>query len=378
MSKLNIISDSFIIYKREMLIFKSKLRTNILRSIIFPLVLILMLGNLGNNSAVITNIGVVNYASNPTAYKFIQSLQSNHDLNVKVMTNQKVGLSELKAGDITDLVIISPTFPNIESGTPNVYVYYANNFADLGDSINIIESTAEQYNAHVEAKVPNTPSDTASNEEVVLDPTYAGNASYKTFLVGGVIVMVAVFGSMFGGGMSIITDRQLGNLKSFLITPIDKVSIIMGKILSGTTQSLIYGIIALIIGLLDGAAISMGISGALIILAIIAITSIGFSSITIILASRISKVEVYSILANAITLPLWFISGAFFPVSSLPSWLYPLSVVDPLTYAANGIRYVMMYGYFPISSSITDFAILIGFSIVVMLVSFRLFKTNIS
>ncbi len=378
MSKLNIISDSFIIYKREMLIFKSKLRTNILRSIIFPLVLILMLGNLGNNSAIITNIGVVNYASNPTAYKFIQSLQSNHDLNVKVMTNQKVGLSELKAGDITDLVIISPTFPNIESGTPNVYVYYANNFADLGDSINIIESTAEQYNAHVEAKVPNTPSDTASNEEVVLDPTYAGNASYKTFLVGGVIVMVAVFGSMFGGGMSIITDRQLGNLKSFLITPIDKVSIIMGKILSGTTQSLIYGIIALIIGLLDGAAISMGISGALIILAIIAITSIGFSSITIILASRISKVEVYSILANAITLPLWFISGAFFPVSSLPSWLYPLSVVDPLTYAANGIRYVMMYGYFPISSSITDFAILIGFSIVVMLVSFRLFKTNIS
>jgi ABC-2 type transport system permease protein len=378
MSKLNIISDSFIIYKREMLIFKSKLRTNILRSIIFPLVLILMLGNLGNNSAIITNIGVVNYASNPTAYKFIQSLQSNHDLNVKVMTNQKVGLSELKAGDITDLVIISPTFPNIESGTPNVYVYYANNFADLGDSINIIESTAEQYNAHVEAKVPNTPSDTASNEEVVLDPAYAGNASYKTFLVGGVIVMVAVFGSMFGGGMSIITDRQLGNLKSFLITPIDKVSIIMGKILSGTTQSLIYGIIALIIGLLDGAAISMGISGALIILAIIAITSIGFSSITIILASRISKVEVYSILANAITLPLWFISGAFFPVSSLPSWLYPLSVVDPLTYAANGIRYVMMYGYFPISSSITDFAILIGFSIVVMLVSFRLFKTNIS
>ncbi len=372
---MSIISDSLIIYKREMLIFKSKLRTNILRSLIFPLVLILMLGNLGANSDIITNIGVVNYASNPSAYNFVQSLQSNTDLNVEMLTNQQAALAALKAGQVTDVVVISPSFPSLESKNPGIYIYYANNFADLGNSVNIIESLAQQYESSIGKPIQYQSA--VNSDQVVLDPAYAAGASYKTFLVGGVIVMVSVFGSMFGGGMSIITDRQLGNLKSFLITPINKMSIILGKVMSGTTQALIYGIIAILIGLLDGATIAMGILGAAIILVLIALTAVAFSAITIILASRIAKIEVYSIIANAITLPLWFISGAFFPTSSLPSWLYPLSVIDPLTYSASGIRYIMMYGYYPINSAILDFSILVAFSVVMLLLSFKLFSTTI-
>ncbi|ASI13532.1 DrugE1 family ABC transporter permease [Candidatus Mancarchaeum acidiphilum] len=372
---MSIVSDSLIIYKREMLIFKSKLRTNLIRSLIFPLVLILMLGNLGANSDIITNIGVVNYASNPSAYNFVQSLQSNNDLNVEMLTTQQAALSALKAGQITDVVVISPSFPSLNTQNPGIYIYYANNFADLGNSVNIIESLAEQYESNIGKPIEY--SSTSSPDQVVSDPAYAADASYRTFLVGGVIVMVAVFGSMFGGGMSIITDRQLGNLKSFLITPINKLSIILGKIMSGTTQALIYGVIAILIGLLDGATVAMGIAGVAIILVLIALTAVAFSAITIILASRISKIEVYSIIANAITLPLWFISGAFFPTSSLPSWLYPLSVIDPLTYSASGIRYIMMYGYYPINSAILDFSVLIAFSVVVLLLSFKLFSTTI-
>ena len=366
---MHIIRDSLTIYKREMLIFKSKLRTNIIRSIIFPLVLIIMLGNLGNTSNITTNVAVVNYALNAKAYSFIQSLESNHNLKIVNITTETEAMNELRLGKVTDVIIVPESFAQL-GDKPNLYIYYSSGSSDLGDSLQIIDSVAREFGVNSNV----TP---VSDIRSVSNPSYGASASYKTFLVGGIIVMVAVFGSIFGGGMSIITDRQLGNLKSFLITPISKMSIIIGKILSGTTQATIYGIIAIIIGVLDGATILMGFYGIIIILALIILVSLGFSALTIILASRISKVEVYSILANAITLPLWFISGAFFPTSSLPSWLQPVSAVDPLTYAANGIRYIMMDGYYPMSTMVLDFSVLIVFSLVLIYLSFKMFSVTI-
>ncbi|MGC8651940.1 MAG: ABC transporter permease [Candidatus Micrarchaeia archaeon] len=367
-------NDTYALFKREMLIFRSNIKANILRSIIFPLTLILFLGNLGGMSSSTTSIAVVNYATSPEAMQFISALQATHSLRVMGISNQASAIQMLKNNNVYVVVVVMQSFPH---GEPSVYLYYNNNFVNLGSSIQTITSIAQQFNAPLsrEAISQNTPMATPTN--VFADPTFATSISYKSFLIAGIIIMVSVFGAMFGGGMSIITDRQLGNLKAFLIAPIDKRTIITSKIFYTVVLSLITATIALVLGLLDGATFAGGIAGLGWIYALVIMVTMGFSGLSMLLATRIPKIEIYSILTNAVILPLWFISGAFFPTSSLPSWLYPLSQIDPLTYATNGIRDVMLYGFYPALSIIIDFSILGAFAAIMIFLSFRTLKNTL-
>lgn len=367
-------NDTYALFKREMLIFRSNFKANIIRSIIFPLTLILFLGNLGGMSSSTTNIAIVNYATNPQASQFISALQATHTLVVTSISDQAGAIQLLKNNDVYVVVTIMPSFPR---GNPSVYLYYNNNFVNLGTSIQTITSIAQQFNAPLsrEAISQNLPVNEPSN--VFADPTFATSISYKSFLIAGIIIMVSVFGAMFGGGMSIITDRQLGNLKAFLIAPIDKRAIIISKMAYTVVLSLITATIALILGLLDGASFAGSLLGLGWIYALVIFVTIGFSGLSMLLATRIPKIEIYSILTNAVILPLWFISGAFFPTSSLPSWLYPLSQVDPLTYATNGIRDVMLYGFYPASAIIIDFSVLGIFAIIMIFLGFRALKSTL-
>ncbi|MGC8669547.1 MAG: ABC transporter permease [Candidatus Micrarchaeia archaeon] len=367
-------NDTFALFKREMLIFRSNIKANILRSLIFPLTLILFLGNLGSTSSTTTTIAIVNYAETPVAQQFIDALQATHSLIIEGIINQAAAIQLLKDNKIYVVVTIMPSFPK---GNPSVYLYYNNNFVNLGASIETITSIASQFSAPItkEALLQNAPVHQSSS--VFADPTLATGISYKSFLIAGIIIMVSVFGAMFGGGMSIITDRQLGNLKAFLISPIDKRTIIVSKMFYTIVVSFITANIALAMGLLDGATFAGNFVGLLWIYAIVVMVTAGFSGLSMMLATRIPKIEIYSILTNAVILPLWFISGAFFPTSSLPSWLYPLSQIDPLTYATNGIRDVMLYGFYPINAIIIDFSILIAFFVLMTFLSFRALKSTL-
>ncbi len=189
--------------------------------------------------------------------------------------------------------------------------------------------------------------------------------------------MVAAFGTVFGGGISIIADRQLGVLKSFYIAPINKKTIIFSKMISGVIQSIIYMLVALGIGFIDGATIAMGVLGLIWIILLIMLVAIGFAGVTTVIASRVNKVEVYAILAQVVVLPMWFLSGAFFPATSLPSFIQPFSTLDPMTYATQGIRDVMMLGYYPIQAITTDITALLIFIAFGLIASALLFKNYV-
>ncbi len=367
---MGLIHDSMTIFKREMLIFKSNLRTNLIRSMIFPLIIIIFFGNLGNSVNHVP-IAVANYANNPASIQFINTMEAGSVISVKAETNQQTGLDMLRSGTVSALVVILPTFPSAEGSTPSVYVYYATSqFAESGVAIPAIENAAAKYG--------NGKSSISLQSDVNAVSTQGTSSSYRDFLIAGVILMSVAFGAVFGGGMSIIIDRQLGNIKAFLITPISKNAIILGKLFSGTVQSTVYGILALCLGLVLGGSIAMGPLGLVWILPLIIFVAMAFSGIAIMLGSRIKTVEVYTILAQTIVMPAWFLSGAFFPSSSFPAFLQPFNVVDPLTYATAGIRDVMLNGYFPLSHILVDFGVVIAFALLGIAVSFRLFKNTIS
>ncbi|MCL5089830.1 MAG: ABC transporter permease [Candidatus Marsarchaeota archaeon] len=370
-----IFGDILTLYKREMMIFKSHIKTNIARSIIFPLMIILVFGNLNSTSSNV-GVAVVNYANNQQSMSFINSLSSGRAISVQEVTTQDDALTLLANSNVNAVIVILPTFPSTSSGNPSVVVYYSNfNSQATAAILPLIQSDAQKFGTATSNQ--NYPAQQKQPATTSIIPLYGTSSSYKIFLVGGVIAMVAAFGTIFGGGMSIITDRELGYLKSFLIAPINKNAIVISKIFSGVTQSFLYIIIALLIGIMDGATIAMGWIGILWIIALGLLISFGFAGITTVLASRITRIEIYTITANIIVMPLWFLSGAFFPTSSLPSFMVPFSVYNPMTYATQGIRDVMIIGYYPISQMVMDVSVLIGFLTFGIIASILLFKNYI-
>ncbi len=373
---MGLLGDSFTLYRREIYIFRSKLRTNIIRSIMFPLILILLLGNIGN---VVSNVNtyVVNYANNPASVQFINQLTTQSTLSISGIVPQAQAMAALANNTVSLVIVILPTFPDTGQ-SPSVEVYYSNSqINQIGTALPFVGSIADKFGAQVYSGGQSLYQQSPPASLSIAVPTTGTTSSYKDFLVGGIIIMVAMFGSVFGGGMTIITDRQLGNLKAFLATPINKSAIIVSKLLAGTTFAVINGAVAVVIGLLDGAGIAMGVIGIPWIFLFIVMVALGFSGVTTILASRISRIDVYTIAAQSVTLPLWFLSGAFFPTTSLPSWIYPLSVINPMTYAADGVRDVMLSGYFPANSMELDLGVMLVFIVFGIVLSFKLFKGTI-
>lgn len=360
--------DSMTLYKREMLIFKSHLRTNLIRSAIFPVILIFFFGSIGSSTFGV-NIAVVNYANNAKASSFINSLTTNRMVSISAITTQTEALDMLSAGKVSVVVVILPSFPSPSSGNPAVDIYYSTaNFQAVGGIVPLIQSEAEAAGSTIKLSTVN--SNVASAR-----PLYGTISNYKTFLVGGIISMTVAFGTVFGAGMSLITDRELGNLKSFLISPINKTAIILSKIFSGATQSVLYIAVTLTVGAIDGVSIAMGFVGLLWIFALGLLVALGFAAVTTVLASRIAKIEVYTIIAQVIVMPMWFLSGAFFPTTSLPSFLQPLVAINPMTYATDGIRNVMMLGYYPFNQMILDVGVLSLFVAFGFAASVLLFKS---
>lgn len=374
---MGLLEDTMTLYKREMLIFKSNLRVNLIRSIMFPLVIILFFGNVGSG---IFNapIAVVNYANNPQSLSLIGALQANNYLSIYAITDQATALSLLKNGKVQIVVIILPTFPSTTPGTPGVQVYYSNTqFSLTSFALPIISSDASRYASGVQvvqpvgASVPNP-----ITAQVESNALYASKGSYKDFLVGGIIPMVVVFSALFGGGISLISDRQLGNIKAFLITPINKNAIVFSRILAGATQGILFAFLALTIGLLDGAQIAGGIASLLYIVLVSVLLSLGFIAIAITIASKIKRVDAYAIFSQVVGLPLWFISGGILPTQSLPAWLSAVSVVDPLTYANSIIRAATLQGFVDPVTFLIDIGVLLAFAIIMIRLSFRVFKSS--
>ncbi|MEM1655778.1 MAG: ABC transporter permease [Nitrososphaerota archaeon] len=168
--------------------------------------------------------------------------------------------------------------------------------------------------------------------------------SYLDFLAPGMIAMSVIFSSMFAG-LSVIWDRQFGFLKEVLVAPVSRLSIVVGRILGGSTVALIQGLLVLAAGIALGARISIqGIIPALIFMLLIAFFAVGLG---LSIAVRLRDPDAFPLLMNLIMMPSIFLSTAFFPLESVSDWLRSLMYLNPLTYLVDGLR-----GFLTGSSSI--------------------------
>jgi ABC-2 type transport system permease protein len=158
---------------------------------------------------------------------------------------------------------------------------------------------------------------------------------YQQFIFPGVICMSVIFSSVFFGSY-IIWDRKFDFLKSVMVAPVSRTTIFIGKTFGGMTTSIIQAAILLVFGLaidIHYTPFSIVTIAVIILLLSFALTSLGLT-----LGSYVESLEGFQLIVSFVVFPLFFLSGALFPLNNLPGWLSILTMVDPATYAVDALR----------------------------------------
>jgi ABC-2 type transport system permease protein len=163
--------------------------------------------------------------------------------------------------------------------------------------------------------------------------------SYMQFMFPGIIGMSILFTSIFGA-MSIVWDREFGFLKEVLVAPIDRWAVAIGKALGSTTQAMIQGLIILVLAPFIGVKLSF--LTVLEIIPLAALLAFGLSSLGVAIASMMRSLQGFQVVMNFLMMPMFFLSGALFPLTNLPGWMTVLTRLNPASYGIDPLRRVVL------------------------------------
>jgi ABC-2 type transport system permease protein len=168
----------------------------------------------------------------------------------------------------------------------------------------------------------------------------AGGGNYIQFLVPGIISMGILFTSIFSG-IEIIWDRQFGFLKETMVAPVSRISIMIGRTLGGSTVAIFQGLIIMVLSTFIGfkPASLLGLFAALIYMILV---SLIFTALGTAIASVMEDMHGFQLIMNFLIMPLFFFSGALFPINNLPKPLIVVTSINPLAYGVDSLRYFLL------------------------------------
>jgi ABC-2 type transport system permease protein len=164
----------------------------------------------------------------------------------------------------------------------------------------------------------------------------AGKGSYLQFVAPGVIGMSVLFTSIFSG-IGLLWDRQFGFLKETLVAPVPRLQIMVGRTLGGASVAMIQGLLILVVRVIAGfrpwsvVHLRLGI-------AVMALVAIVFAALGTAIGSMLQNMQGFQLVMNFLVMPIFFLSGALFPLDGLPAALSVVTRLDPLTYGIDGLR----------------------------------------
>jgi len=162
---------------------------------------------------------------------------------------------------------------------------------------------------------------------------------YTQFIFPGVISMSVLFTSIFGA-MSIVWDREFGFMRELLVAPIDRSAIAIGKTLGGATQAMIQGLILLVLAPFVG--VTLDVLTVVEVVVLVFVLSFGLSAMGVALASAMRSMQGFQVVMNFLMMPMFFLSGALFPLVGLPGWMTVLTRLNPASYGIDPIRRVLL------------------------------------
>ncbi len=205
-----------------------------------------------------------------------------------------------------------------------------------------------------------------------LGPIYekAGGGNYIEFLAPGVIAMSILFTAVFSG-IEIIWDRQFGFLKETLVAPVPRITIMIGRTLGGATVALMQGVIVFLITLVGGFRPD-SLALVPVALCIMFLIALLFTALGTAIASVLEDFQGFQLIMNFLVMPLFFLSGALFPLDNLPRFIAVITRIDPLTYGVDALRASLIgASHFGLG---LDVAILVGVTTFFMFLGSYLFS----
>jgi ABC-2 type transport system permease protein len=329
-----LIRGAIAIFKRDFKKFLSNPFV-IIMSLMMPVMYLVIFGNAMGGTLSHIPIGVVQevppYNETPLFSNAVEALDhitqtdSPKLLDVTVYTDEAMAKRALADGLITAVVV----FPSEVSNDHAVRLY-----VDSADSITptVVVSAVNGVLGTIGAHNP-----------VLVNKIY-GDIKYIQFFGVGVIVMAIFTSTMFGGGIALIRDREAGIHEGYLVTPVQRTSIIAGIISSGTLRAFLAGFVIFLVDILITGIILRSIEDFFLVLLVIFIACVGVTSLVVSFASRFSAQQEYASVVAFLNLILFMTSGAFYPVIGMPGWLRWITVINPEYYGVHALRAIILRG----------------------------------
>ncbi len=196
-----------------------------------------------------------------------------------------------------------------------------------------------------------------------------GAGDYQRFIFPGTMGLTMLMTATFAA-ISIVFDRQIGFFKAVLVSPVPRPAIAFGKILAGAIQAFAQGVVLLPFAFVAG--IGFSARAVVLMLGAMAFAAIAFSALGVAVASRFKSVTVFPIVSNAMILPMFFLSGAMYPLARAPHWMQIAAHFDPVAYAVDLMRGTLLGNYF--FEPTLSLAALAGFVALVAWAAVRVFN----
>jgi ABC-2 type transport system permease protein len=159
--------------------------------------------------------------------------------------------------------------------------------------------------------------------------------NFKTFIFPGVLALATMFTAIFAAG-SIVWDREFGFLREMLVAPVSRSAIVIGKCLGGATVATIQGGVMLVFAGAVGIPYSPVLIFSLVLMLLV--LSFTLTALGVVIAARMKNIQTFFAMTQIFLLPMFFLSGALYPLNGLPTWLHFLTRIDPMTYAVDPMR----------------------------------------
>ncbi|MDH5810662.1 MAG: ABC transporter permease [Candidatus Methanomethylicaceae archaeon] len=173
-----------------------------------------------------------------------------------------------------------------------------------------------------------------------------GGADYQTFIFPGVLMLTVLFTSIFFG-LYIVWDKRMDFFKEVMVAPLSRITLFTGKMMGGCTDSLLQGSFLIVIGLFFN--IKYTLYSLIVVILFLLFLSAATTSLGLAIGAQMSSFEGFGLIQSFVIMPLFFLSGALYPLENLPAWLLVVTRVNPLTYIVDGMRGALLgLNHFPI------------------------------
>jgi ABC-2 type transport system permease protein len=172
-----------------------------------------------------------------------------------------------------------------------------------------------------------------------LDPAMSastgGALDFRQFMFPGILAMAVLFTAIFSA-ISIVWDREFGFLKEVMVAPVSRAAVALGKVAGGATVAMFQGVIVLLLAPVVG--VKLGAPQVVMLIGLMLLLATVMTSFGILIAARQKTMEGFQMMMNFLLMPMFFLSGAFFPLGKVPLWMAWLSRLDPVTYGVDALR----------------------------------------